>query len=75
MNGDGRADVVSFESNGGMYVWLATAQGSFDGPYWWGSNGTDIGGERYRLGDVNGDGRIGLEEVIYIMQVVAEYRQ
>jgi len=57
VNGDSRADVISFEANGGIYVWIATAKGRFDGPLRWGSNGADIGAIRYKIGDFNGDRR------------------
>lgn len=57
INADGRSDVISFESNGGIYVWIATANNSFIGPSQWGSNGADIGPSRYKIGDFNRDGR------------------
>ena len=54
-NGDGKTDIISFESNGGFYVWQSTGSG-FSGPVQWGSNGHgDV--ERYKLGDFDGDGR------------------
>ncbi|MBC8874306.1 MAG: VCBS repeat-containing protein, partial [Planctomycetes bacterium] len=55
-NGDGLTDVISFEANAGIYVWTAKREGRFSGPVGWGSNGADIGSERYQLGDFNGDG-------------------
>ena len=56
-NGDGRTDVISFEANAGIYVWLALPNGGFSPVTRWGSNGADIGAERYQLGDFNADGR------------------
>ncbi len=55
-NGDGRTDVISFETNGGLYVWLAKPEGGFNRPSMWAQNGGDIGANRYQLGDFNGDG-------------------
>ena len=49
--------MISFEENGGMYVWLASPSGGFLPAAPWGSNGADIGAERYQLGDFNRDGR------------------
>ncbi len=54
-NGDGRTDLASFESNGNFYVWLAKESGGFQAVKKWGSKGIDLGIERYRIGDVNGD--------------------
>ena len=57
VNGDGRSDVISFEANGGIYVWISTGNNNFQGPLKWGSNGADIGALRYKIGDFNGDRR------------------
>jgi hypothetical protein len=55
-NGDGKTDVISFESNGGLYVWLSNGS-SFNGAAQWGSNVSDIGPGRYKLGDFIGNGK------------------
>ena len=54
-NGDGKKDIISFESNNTFYVWLSNGT-SFNNCIPWGSNGADFP-ERYKLGDFNGDGK------------------
>lgn len=56
-NGDGRTDVISFESNGRINVWTANNADRFDDGTQWAANGQDIGSDRYQVGDFNGDGR------------------
>jgi hypothetical protein len=58
-NGDGRTDVITFESNGGMYVWTAQADanGGFSNFSQWGTFNPANGTSRFRLADFNADGR------------------
>ncbi|MCO7226368.1 VCBS repeat-containing protein [Pleionea sp. CnH1-48] len=57
LNGDGKSDILSIESNGYFYAWLADDTASFSGPIVWGNNGADIAMQRYKLGDFNGDNK------------------
>jgi hypothetical protein len=58
INGDGRADIVTFTRNGTGDVFAALSDGSrFVQNGWLWSHGTVMGGEIGALADANGDGR------------------
>jgi hypothetical protein len=57
MNGDGLSDLVSFESNGGIYVWLNLAGTTFDSnPFSFAAYNGQSDASKYKIGDFNGDG-------------------
>ena len=55
VNGDGKADAVTFYPNGDWYVALSNGHG-FDPPQLW-KSGFGVGSTSQMIGDVNGDGK------------------
>lgn len=60
VNGDGRADLVKWDSNGSVYVFLAYSDGSFSSSYQTTGGPGGDGANKVIVCDVNGDGRADL---------------
>lgn len=57
VTGDGKDDIISLESNKNFYVWVSTGS-DFNACTQWGTNAIgDIGQSRYKMADVNNDGK------------------